>query len=149
MRGDKASFQKAFESFLTNPEYQKYSRVIEYNGAVIGTINLTNIEDGTAHLHGHFWNKNYRGKGLGILAGALAVKWLIRENKLNGIYIFPPKDNPMSSKIPQKLGLTPIEKDVELKYTMLRSGVFGDKYYLSKEEIEELSKRILNQEELK
>lgn len=133
-----------FENFLTMPEKQKLGRVIEYEGVTVGAINLTDLKDNKAHLHGHFWNKDYRGKGLGLVAGALVVRYLIEANNLEGLFICPPTSNPMSSRIPEKLGLTPLEVDVELPYPMICSGVKGNTYYLSKEEILELTKKILS-----
>lgn len=79
---------------------------IVFRGRTVGVHDLTDLRPGdSAVMHAHIWNREFRGRGIGLVSYVKALELYFERFDLRTVRFETPKSNAGANRIKEKLGL--------------------------------------------
>lgn len=118
--------------------------MVELHGKTIGMHTLNEVNEVSGDIHAHYFDREYVGKGYGLVSGVKAARKFFETHGFEYIYARPPQANQMSTKMMSKIPFVEHLGIEEIKYVMIKSGTLGNSYRLSREKLDDLEAYIKN-----
>lgn len=122
--------EKWYENYLQSREQNKRLAIVDLDSNIIGTIQLTGIHavNRTAEYSVMIGNKDYWGKGVGLIASQQILKHGFDDLNLNRIYLTVLKNNERAIRLYKKLGFK--EEGIQQE-AIFKNGLFQDLVFMA------------------
>lgn len=115
---------------------------IVYKDIPIGVHALTDLLEGKSGVfHAHIWDKNCRGKGIGMYSYLKAADFFMKKLKLKKIVFKTPKINVAANRIKQKIGI-PCLGETTFESPILIKPLEANLYELDRPLLDQLLRRF-------